>query len=102
MQLPGAPPVAIALLGMQRSDMQLLHVASKLGPLVGRLAPQIAATSAAKKQKQQQKVGSSAFPWYYLSMLPRLLVQCTVPFRGKGSLHSNVLACDDAGSQQPF
>ncbi len=51
--LPGQPPLSIALLGMPRSDLQLLHLVAKLGPLLGRLAPQIAEQLAAKKQQQQ-------------------------------------------------
>lgn len=51
--LPGQPPLSIALLGTPRSDLQLLHLVAKLGPLIGRLAPQIAEQLAAKKQQQQ-------------------------------------------------
>ncbi len=46
--VPGQPPMSIALLGLQRSDMRLLHVAAKLGPVILRMAQEHAA----------QKVGS--------------------------------------------
>ena len=37
-QVPGQPPMSVALLGLQRSDMRLLHVAAKLGPVISRMA----------------------------------------------------------------
>ena len=42
-QVPGQPPMSVALLGLQRSDLRLLHVAAKLGPLISRAAQQAAA-----------------------------------------------------------
>ena len=49
--VPGQPPMSVALLGLQRSDMRLLHVAAKLGPVILRMAQEHAA----------QKVGSFLF-----------------------------------------
>ncbi len=41
--VPGQPPMSVALLGAQRSDMRLLHVAAKLGPVISRMAQEHAA-----------------------------------------------------------
>lgn len=65
-KIPGSPPLAIALIGMPRSDMQLLHVASKLGPLITRTAPEIAAMApelsgaSAKQLRQAHQQQASA------------------------------------------
>ena len=53
--VPGAPPLAVALLGGPRSDMQLLHIAGKLAPQIQRSATDIASRGPAKQQQQPQQ-----------------------------------------------
>jgi hypothetical protein len=50
--VPGRPPMSVALLGLQRSDTRLLHVAAKLGPLI----------SAAAQEAAMQQVGLARDP----------------------------------------
>lgn len=56
MPVPGQPPAAIALIGMAKSDLQLLAVAEKLGPLVA----EAAATLAAEADAQAASAGPGA------------------------------------------
>lgn len=42
MNIPGQPPAAVALLGMVKSDLRLLGIAEKLGPLVAEAAAALA------------------------------------------------------------
>ena len=53
--MPGAPPLAVALLGGPRSDMQLLHIAGKLAPQIQRSATEIASRGPAKQPQPQQQ-----------------------------------------------
>ena len=58
--VPGTPPLAIALLGGPRSDMQLLHIAGKLAPQIQRSATEIASRGPAKQPPQQQASRAAA------------------------------------------
>lgn len=42
MLIPGQPPLSVALLGLHKSDMRLLHVANKLGTFIARAVGQAA------------------------------------------------------------
>ena len=55
--IPGQPPMSVALLGLQRSDTRLLHVAAKLGPLIS-----AAAQEAATQQVGMACTDLSAYP----------------------------------------
>ena len=58
--VPGTPPLAIALLGGPRSDMQLLHIAGKLAPQIQRSATEIASRGPAKQPQPPQQQASRA------------------------------------------
>ena len=58
--VPGQPPMSVALLGLQRSDMRLLHVAAKLGPLISRAAQEATTQKVATMQTRVIKMGHLA------------------------------------------
>lgn len=46
MVVPGQPVTSVSILGLHKSDMRLLHLAAKLGPVITEAARQVVAAMA--------------------------------------------------------
>lgn len=46
MVVPGQPVTSVSILGLHKSDMRLLHLAAKLGPVITEAARQVFAAMA--------------------------------------------------------
>lgn len=44
--VPGQPVTSVSILGLHKSDMRLLHLAAKLGPVISEAAQQVVAAMA--------------------------------------------------------
>lgn len=76
MVVPGQPVTSVSILGLHKSDMRLLHLAAKLGPVITEAARQVFAAmaeqEAAGDDDAQEAQVSGCCP------LPHIIVQvCT-------------------------
>ncbi len=59
-EMPGQPVTSISILSLHKSDMRLLHLAAKLGPLIADAAQEVAVALAEEQAEHDDQQQASA------------------------------------------